>query len=402
MPWKKTKEASAPVRFIRQRLRGTETFTASCRTSGISRQTGYEWWRLFLRVGLAGLNQRPVGRRRGCQAVVWEQRVRRLSRRYRHWGARILHDLLARSYPGARLPAERTLGRWLGPRVRRRRRLAGPRLPALRRTRPSEPNAVWTVDFKGWFRTTDGRKIEPLTIRDLHSRFVLLVRHQTKKDYPAVRRAMTRVFRRHGLPQAIWSDNGPPFGGEGPLGLTRLSVWWLRLGIRVEYGRPAHPGDNASHENMHGILQREAASPAAANPTAQAQRLARWVRLYNHVRPQRVLQGCTPAMLYRRSPRRWPRRLPHWPVFARDPVRRVSAGGWISYLGQRRLIGRPFAAESVRLQHRDTTRCAIYLGCHLLGDLHLGETHLRAAQRLCPVQGRAGAAPPPLQPSPNI
>ena len=217
-----------------------------------------------------------------------------------------------------------------------------------------------------------------------------------------MRRAMTRVFRRHGLPQAIWSDNGPPFGGEGPLGLTRLSVWWLRLGIRVEYGRPAHPSDNASHENMHGFLQREAASPAAANPTAQARRLTRWVRLYNQVRPQRVLQGCTPAMRYRRSPRRWPRRLPNWPVCARDPVRRVSAGGWISYRGKRRLIGRPFAAESVRLQHRAATRCAVYLGRHLLGDLHLGETRLRAAQRRRSVQGRAGAAPPPLQPSPNI
>jgi putative transposase len=401
MPWKKAKEASAPVLFIRRRLGGTETFTASCRASGISRQTGYEWWRLFLRVGLAGLDQRRVRQRCGCQAVIWEARVRRLSRQYRHWGARILHDLLARSYPRARLPAERTLGRWLGPRVRLRRRLAGPRLPALLRTRPSEPNAVWTVDFKGWFRTADDRKIEPLTIRDLHSRFALLVMHQAKKDYPAVRRAMTRVFRRYGLPRAIWCDNGPPFGGEGPLGLTRLSVWWLRLGIRVEYGRPAHPGDNASHENMHGLLQREAASPAAANPAAQAQRLARWVRRYNHVRPQRVLQGRTPAMLYRHSQRRCPRRLPNWPVCPGDPIRRASSGGWICYQGQRRLIGRPFAAESIRLHHRSAQQCAVYLGPHLLGYLHLTETRLRAARHRPSVQRREGARPPPLQPSPN-
>jgi putative transposase len=310
--------------------------------------------------------------------------------------------LLVRSHPHANVPATRTMERWLGLHRRRRTRLRGPHLPSLVRTAPTAPNAVWTVDFKGWFRTGDGTKIEPLTVRDLHSRCVLLVLDLPRKDYRTVRRALTRVFRRHGLPQAIWTDNGPPFGGEGALGLTRLSVWWLRLGIRVEYGRPARPGDNASHEHMHGVFQREIANSPAVHPAAQYQRIRRWLKIHNTVRPQGALRGAAAAMIYRNSARRLPTRLPNWPVRPQEPVRLVSRGGWISYCGKKRLIGRPFAGQPISLHQINAACCEIYLGPHLLGHLHLTETLLRAARRQTPVSSREGAAPPPLPPSPNI
>lgn len=395
MPWKQPKSENAQEAFVQRRLREGESFKASCLACRISRKTGYKWWGRFCHEGLDGLRPRRRGRR-GWQAEVWKKRVQGLRRRHRHWGAHLLRMLLRRAQPGAPVPAARTIERWLKLHRRRRRRWRGPHLPPLVRTAPVAPNAVWTVDFKGSFRTGDRTRMEPLTVRDAYSHCVLLALDLPRKDYPSVRRALTRVFHRHGLPQAIWTDNGPPFGGEGALGLTRLSVWWLRLGIRVEYGRPGRPGDNAAHENMHGVFQREITRSPAVHPAAQAQRIRRWLKTYNTVRPQGVLQGAAAAMIYRNSTRRLPRHLPDWPARRNTPVRRVSSGGWISYGGKKRLIGRPFAGQPVCLQEINPLGWEIYLGPHLLGQLRFTESHLRPARRRTPVQSREGAKAPSL------
>ena len=399
MPWEKSKVIDPKEAFVKRRLGGTESFKASCLACGISRQSGYKWWGRFCAKGVRGLRPRRRGRR-GYQAVLWKKRFQQLRRQYRHWGAHLLRMLLVRDRPRARVPATRTIERWLN--LHRRTRRRAPQLPPLVRTAPTAPNTVLTVDFKGWFRARDGTRIELLTVRDLYSGQLLLVRDMPRKDYASVRRALTDVFRKYGLPQAIWTDNGPPFGGEGALGLTRLSVWWLCLGIRVEFGRPATPGDNGAHENMHGVLQRELANSPAANRSAQLQQVRRWVKIFNTVRPQGTHNGAAPAMLYRRSARRWPKRLPAWPVSSKRPVRVVSNGGWISYEGKKRLIGRPFAGQPVGLHRINERYCEVYLGVHLLGHLHFVERLMRATPRQTPVQGREGAAPPPLQPSPNI
>lgn len=390
MPWEKPPKIDAKEGFVERRLRGAESFTASCLVCGISRKTGYKWWQRFRQEGLRGLQPRRRGRR-GYKAARWKRPVEQLRRQHPHWGAHVLRMLLVRAHPYARVPATRTIERWLH--LHRRTRVRGPHLPPLVRTAPTAPNTVLTVDFKGWFRTQDGTRIELLTVRDRYSGQLLLVRDMPRKDYVSVRRAMTQVFRQYGLPQAIWTDNGPPFGGEGALGLTRLSVWWLRLGIRVEYGRPATPGDNGAHENMHGVLQRELANAPAANRSAQLQRVRRWVKIFNTVRPQGMHHGAAPAMIYRRSARRWPKRLPNWPVHSRSPLRLVSGGGWISYEGKKRLIGRPFAGEPVRLHRINERYCAVYLGLHLLGHLYFDERLLRATPRQTLVQSREGATP---------
>ena len=400
MPWKQSAQESAQQRFARRRLKVREPFKTTCQAFGISRKTGYKWWRRVVADGLNGVRPRPTGRQ-AWQAQVWKKQVMSLRRRYRFWGARKLRSLLAMAEPRPPLPAEKTLQRWLGARLRKPRRGRGPRL-VLVRIQPTEPNAVWTVDFKGWFRTGDGTRTEPLTVRDLHSRLVLLVRHLPAKDHRAVRHALTRLFRRRGLPRAMRMDNGPPFGGTGPLGWTRLSVWLRQLGIQVEFSRPARPGDNAEHEHLHGELQRETAQPPAANPAAQQKRFDRWVKLYNTVRPHESLHQATPASVYRDSPRRLPARLPAWPTHSHAAVRRVSAGGWIWYQGKKRLIGRAFAGQPVALHALDAHHCEIFLGPHLLGWLWLTETLIRAAHAQLSVQGREGAAPPPLQPSPSL
>jgi transposase InsO family protein len=296
----------------------------------------------------------------------------RLRRKHPTWGARKLRWALGAAWPGRPVPAVRTLHRWLviAGLVRRQchRARRGPWCgpPTLRPAR--RPHDVWTVDFKGRFRTADGTSLEPLTVRDLASRYGLLVRPLPAMDEAHTRRAMLAVFRRHGLPRTIHLDNGPPFGGQGPRGLTRLSVWWLRLGIHVEFGRPACPQDNAAHEQWHAVLAAETLRPAAANARAQQQRFDRWLASYNTERPHEALGMRVPAAVYRRSGRRLRRLRPSW-YPQHWIVLRVGAKGCASWCGRARLIGRAFAGQRVGLKPAGAGTWRVYLDRHLLGTL---------------------------------
>jgi hypothetical protein len=215
-------------------------------------------------------------------------------------------------------------------------------------------NDVWTLDFKGWFRTGDGTRVEPLTVRDLKSCFLLDVRLLPNQSDRPARRAL----------------QAPPFGGVGPLGLSRLSVWWRRLGIRVEFSRPAHPEDNAAHEQMHRIYQAEVANSPAAHPRAHQRRSDRWRQLYNHVRPHDALGLRTPAQGYRSSPRRLPKTLPPWVYPATWLQRRISADGRLFWQGRQRFIGRAFGGEIIGLKTVQPDVWEIFLGQDLLGVLY--------------------------------
>ena len=293
--------------------------------------------------------------------------LRQLRRRHPTWGLRQLH-------PRVRLPSVRTLARWLRcwqlvpPQPRRQRR--GPILPPPPYRAARVVNDVWTVDFKGWFRTGEGTRVEPLTVRDLKSRYLLEVRLLPHQADGPTRRALRRVFRRHGLPKVIHVDNGAPFGGKGPLGLSRLSVWWRRLGIQVEFSRPACPQDNAAHEQMHGIYQKEVAAHPARPPRGQQRRSDRWRHHYNHQRPHEALDLRPPAQFYRASPRPLPKRLPVWVYPKTWSPCRVSPGGRIFWHGRQRFIGRAFGGEIIGLQPAHPLQWKVYLGTDLLGVLH--------------------------------
>jgi transposase InsO family protein len=268
----------------------------------------------------------------------------------------------------------RTFGRWLQrlqlvPR-RPRHQLRGPQLPVPRRLKARAPNDVWTIDFKGWFCTRDATRVEPLTVRDLKSRYILAIRLLPNQSDGLTRRALAGVFHRYGLPKAIRVDNGPPFGGCGPRGLSRLSVWWRRLGIRVEFGRPAHPQDNAAHEQMHGVYQGEVAAQPAANPRAQQRQSNRWRNNYNQLRPHEALSLRVPALGYRASSRALPESLPAWTYPAAYCRRRVSADGRLFWQGRQRFIGRAFGGEIIGLKKHRREIWKIFLGCDLLGLLH--------------------------------
>jgi transposase InsO family protein len=296
-----------------------------------------------------------------------------LRRRRPRWGARKLRWELQQLFPRRRVPSVRTLHRWLCvaglTRRNKRRSRAGPLLSAVRPQHPRSPNDVWTVDFKGRDRTGDGTRIEPLTVRDLATRYGLAIVQLPGTDEANVRRAFVRIFRRFGMPRAIQVDNGPPFGGAGALGLTRLSVWWVRLGIRVQFGRPRCPQDNAAHEQWHSVISAETFQPTSLNARAQQRRFARALHDYNHCRPHEALGMRVPARLYRKSPRPYP---PHLPV-SRYPTSwstlHVPADGRVFFASRQRMIGRAFAGQHIALRPAGAKRWRVYLDRHLIGEL---------------------------------
>ncbi len=300
MPWKILCVVGERSRFVRAALKLSGSFTGLCRRFGISRRTGYKWLHRFRRAGRPGLRNRSRRPHRSPRRIPqrWLSALRRLRRRHPHWGARKIRARLRRDHPRTRGPAERTLAKWIRrfyPAHARPRSARGPTVWRAPLTQPTRANDVWTVDFKGWFRARDGTCCHPLTVRDLFSRFVLSVRLLRRPHHAAVQSVFGRLFRRFGMPKIIRIDNGSPFGGNGALGLSVLSVWWMRLGIQVEFIRPGHPEENGAHEQMHRELKRDTASPPARTFGAQQKRSDRWVRYYNGERPHAGLGGAVPA-----------------------------------------------------------------------------------------------------------
>lgn len=404
MPWKTSLHFTPHADFVADLWGRQTSFAEICRRHGISRQTGYKWFARFLQRGVEGLREESRCPRRCARQSSPELRVAvaALRVRYPTWGAKKLVWALRQRWPRRRLPHPRTVERWEPKRSSRARCIpilhARPPRPPARR-----PHEVWTVDFKGWFRTADGCRCEPLTVRDAATCYLLYARHVPAESFHAVQRAMHALFKRTGLPRRIRVDNGAPFAGTGALGLSRLSVWWLQLGIAVEFSRPGHPEDNPAHEQMHRVLKAETANPPAANIAAQNRRLERWRRLYNHARPHEGLGLHPPAHKYRCSPRPLPDHLPAWSYPRELPLRRVNSGGWISWAGRRRLIGRAFAHHSIALKKRSTYHL-VYLGSHLLGELHPNDSGglrpLRYSHHLREVGEGEGLRPSPSDPLP--
>jgi putative transposase len=398
MPWKTDGEASARRRFIEERLalRDRGTVTELCRQHGISRECGYKWWRRFCAGGTPALRSRgrATASARLLQAV-WLPRLRQVLRRRRDFGPKKLRWQLRQDYPRARLPAVSTLARWLGQagRVRRRRVRASPG-PAIRlpgRLRGRCCNDVWTIDFKGRFRTGDGCWVYALTVRDLASRYLLCVQHLDRPTDTRISRVMRRLFLRHGLPRAIRMDNGQPFGAIGPRGWSRLNIMWLKLGIRLEHGRPGCPQDNPAHEQMHGVLKTQATKPASINLRAQQRRFNRWRWRYNHLRPHEQLGMQVPAACYRRSPRPLPQSTAVWSYPASwQRLATDSKGRW-RWRGRIRQLGRALVGEQLAARTLSQDLLAVYLGPYLLGHLHASDPgSMRIVRRSLPPKSGRG------------
>ena len=380
MPWKNFSVVAQRGRFVQAVMKGDQPFGTVCGHFGISRQCGYKWMQRFHRDGRSGLRSRSPRPRRSPTRLAkrWQVAIRRLRRRFPQWGPKKIRAQLRRAFPRARLPVVRTITRWLPklcPGTKRwRHSRRGPRLDLPPLSQATAANQVWTVDFKGFFRTGDGTRCDPLTVRDLYSRFLLAVHILPHQRYKPVRRVFLRLFGRFGLPKVIRVDNGTPFGSTGARGLSTLSLWWITLGIQVEFIRPGHPEDNAGHEQMHREFKRDNTRPAAAGPRAQQRRAQRWSHYYNFQRPHEALQGQYPAELYR--PSRRPYRGPRPFAYPRGgKVRYVRHNGQIKWQGRYRFIGEAFVGQAIGLQLQAPGVFEVHFRHLLLGTLHDRDAH---------------------------
>jgi transposase InsO family protein len=345
------------LQFVAEYLTGLYSMTELAADYSISRRIGYYWVHHYQRDGtarLAGASRRPHTSPHATAPIVIEA-ILAASHAHPSWGAGKLRDWLRWREPDRVWPCRDTVHQVLRRhgrvRVRtRRRRLA---VPSPDRTAPSQPNLVWTADYKGECRTADGHWCYPFTLRDGYSRFVLRCTALPTHDGAVTRREFARAFATFGLPDRIRTDNGPPFGGPGLARLSRLSVWWLRLGIEPERITPGHPEQNGSHEQFHAVLKRQTMLRPAASLRAQQRRFQAFVTEYNHDRPHDAVDHRPPATRYHPSPRPFPTILPPPAYPAACSIRRVSAAGQISWRGRSLFLSEVLAGEDVALEWID-------------------------------------------------
>lgn len=374
MPWKMQSVIGERWRLIQALLRKEKSLRYWCRFFGVSRKTAYKWKERFVEGGRRALRDRSRRPHRMPRRLngQWIRGLKQLRKRRPDWGPKKLRAQFRRE--GRRTPNARTIGRWLqrlnlahAPR-RRPRKACVRRHRAL--TMARRPNQVWTVDFKGWFRTGNGQRCEPLTVRDLFSRYGLWARLLPTQHWKPVQGVFTVLFRVYGMPEIIRVDNGVPFASSGPAGLSRLSVWWMQLGIQVEFTRPAHPQDNGAHEQFHRVMKRETIRPPVWTRGGQQHRTTMWLRDYNRHRPREALRQKRPIELYRKSPRRFPAKLPAIRYRVSDQVRRVRSNGEIRWAGRKRFVGEAFVGQKVALRRLRHNIWSVYFSKLLIGHLH--------------------------------
>ena len=355
-----------------------ESPTALSEIYHVSRKTIYKWLARHEEEGVAGLADRSRTPLHAPNRLSDEVVQAIIAARHRwKWGPRKLRIKLTAANPSIRWPAESTIGE-----VLKRHGLTQPR-KRCRRTPPEEtpfaaidaPNQTWCADFKGWFRTGDGQRCDPLTMTDAHSRYRLRCHIVPKTDTPHVEAIFDAAFREFGLPWVIHTDNGAPFASRAPGGLSRLSMNWVKLGILPERSRPGMPQDNARHERVHLTMKLATLSPPAETPRKQQASFDHFQSEYNYERPNDGLGGATPASLYLASSRPMPRRVPAL-VYGDDvEVRKVYDGGQLQRKGVRTFISELFAGEWLGLRAGDERYFEVLYGPVLLGYLD-SHTHL--------------------------
>jgi putative transposase len=349
MPWKECHVVDERLRFIARLLDG-EQMAALCTEFGISRKTGYKIYDRYKDCGVHGLtdrSRRPY-RHANQLPMAIEKGIVRLKREYPTWGAPKIRERLRRRYPEVQCPAISTVHAVLdrhGLVTRRRRRRYHPEGTML--SRPTQPNDLWCADYKGEFMLADRRYCYPLTVTDFASRYLITCEALSTTQELYAFSVFERAFKDFGLPQAIRTDNGLPFSSAHALyGLSKLSVWWLRLGIQIERIQPGHPEQNGRHERMHLTLKTEATKPAAANFLQQQARFDIFIDRYNHERPHQALGMQVPGELYARSPRLY-RTLADLDYPFHDWTATVTTCGRICYNGRKINLSQVFAGQTV-------------------------------------------------------
>lgn len=384
MPWKEAGVLDLREEFVCRALKSEESFAALCREFGISPKTGYKWKQRFLAEGRLGLNdqsRRPHSAApQAPEAMICE--LVRLKGEHKDWGPTKIQRLYSNGNPHLPVPALSSVKRILArcgltePRRRRRKSCDGGRIS--NRFTPTAPNQLWTVDFKGHWYSLSREKVLPLTVCDAYSRYVLLVQLLPDASTATVQPCFERLFEQYGLPQAIRSDNGAPFASSNaPLGLSRLSAWWLSLGISLDRIEPGKPQQNGSHERMHRNLSLEIQRRVVGDlPQIQAA-LDIWREEFNGLRPHEALGLRCPAEFHVPSTRRYDPGSAGFEYPQGFASRRVQNSGCIS-LGKRRiLISTALSGWELGLKEMGHGKLSVWFGALPIGELDLPAVKFR-------------------------
>ena len=365
MPWMETCPMKERTRFVMALESGAYSMTETCERYGVSRVTGHKWWRRYQEEGFRGIEDRSRRPHRSPGQTPEEitRLIVEVRRKHPRWGPDKLLAVVKRHHPDLRLPARSTVAailkrKGLVARGHRRRQY---RHPGHRMVEVTAPNQLWTADFKGQFKTRNGKYCYPLTIADEHSRYLLACNGLRSTRGKWSRPVFGAVFREHGLPEAIRTDNGPPFAVWNALcGLSELGVWWIQLGIRHHRIEPGKPQQNARHERMHRTLKDHTARPSAANLKCQQQSFDGFRKEFNEERPHQALGQKPPADVWKPSPRPFPEKTPKPEYQAYYEKRKVTCVGHIKFKNQTIFLSSNLLGETVALEEINDGIWSIY------------------------------------------
>jgi transposase InsO family protein len=381
------------LRFVVDCLGGDETMSALCAAYGISRKCGYKWLGRYRELGPEGLHDRPRAPLNHGRATALELVERIVAAKEMHplWGPKKIVARLKRTAPGLIWPSASTVGAILA----RHGLVSARKRPRLRACgngpwpQPQEPNAVWTGDHKGWFRTADEWRCEPLTVMDASSRYLLALEATASTADSEAWPVFERLFEEHGLPDRFRSDKGSPFASAGDTGLTPLAVRFIKLGITLERIAPGKPQQNGRHERFHLTMLPLAQEPAA-DRAAQSQAFEAFRRSYNEDRPHEALGMDTPAQHYRSSQRAMPQTPPEPDYPAEAAVRRVRHNGEIRWNGGFIYVSQSLAGEAVAATEAEHGQWALSFHAHPLGIIDT--RHMKLVRRSAAPTVPLGAA----------
>ncbi len=388
MPWRVTDPMSEKVRFVLAVESGESSFKDLCAESEIARETGYRWWRRYKQGGLGALAERsrrphqmPTATNRETVELLLAARQEKP-----RWGVKKLLYWLRSKHAELPWPSETTAHRILKRHglvsAQRKRSRVSAEFPGAGGPFPeaAEPNAVWTMDFKGQFRLGNRQWCYPLTIQDLYSRYALECRALATTATEPTRKVLLQTFSIFGMPERIRSDNGAPFASNALLGLSRLSIWLLKLGVQVERIEPGKPQQNGRHERYHRTLKEETTEPREKSFSAQQARFDAFREEYNRDRPHEAIHMAVPAQYYQLSPRTLPRRN-EWPGLDYPEVwerRQVSLNGHIKWRGRQVFISELLSGETIAVQSVGAAASLIRFSSLILGVLREEKTFVPA------------------------